>query len=107
MTSFTNAQTGLYLVEYTAIATVTSSTATTISMRAVLNGTEIADSQCTAVANTASQTVPISRSFIASFNSGDVLKFQFTGSGTIGRIVSNFGLGTTRPSFSCTIVRLQ
>ncbi len=107
LTSFTNAQTGLYLVEYTAIATVTSSTATTISLRAVLNGTEIADSQSTAVANTASQTVPISKSFIASFNSGDVLKFQFSGSGTIGRIVSNTGLGTTRPSFSCTIIRIQ
>ena len=107
-TSFTNAQTGLYLVQYTAIATVTSATATTITLRAVfINGTEISDSQSTAVANTANQTVPISKSFIASFSAGDVLKFQLAGSGTIARIVPNFGLGTTRPSFSCTIIRIQ
>lgn len=105
--SFTNAQSGLYLIHYTAIATVTSSTATTISLHALANGTEIADSQCSAVANTANQTIPISKSFIASFNSGDVLQFQFAGSGTIGRLVSSYGLGTTRPSFSCTIIRIQ
>jgi len=106
-TSFTNAQTGLYLVEYTAEATVTSATTTTISLRAVVNGTEIAGSQSTAVANTANQIVPISKSFIVSLNSGDILKFQLTGSSTVDRIVSNSGTGTTRPSFSCTIIRLQ
>ena len=105
--SFTNAQSGLYLIQYTAEATATSTTTTTVSLRAVVNGTEIADSQSTAVADTANQIVPISKSFIASFNSGDVLKFQFAGSSTVDRIVSNSGLGTTRPSFSCTIIRLQ
>jgi hypothetical protein len=106
-TSFTCAQSGLYMVQYTAEAITSATATTTVSVRAVDNGTEIPDSQSTAVANTASQTVPISKSFIASFNSGDVLQFQFTGSSTDDRLVSNFGLGTTRPSFSCTVIRIQ
>lgn len=105
--SYTNTQTGLYLVQYTAESITTASVTTTVSLRALDNGTEIPDSQSTVVANTANQTVPISKSFIASFNSGDVLQFQFAGSSTDDRLVSNFGLGTTRPSFSCTIVRIQ
>ena len=105
--SYTNGQSGLYLIQYTAEATATSSTVSTISLRAVVNGTETADSQSTAVANTANQIVPISKSFMANLNAGDVLKFQFAGSSTINRLVSNSGLGTTRPSFSCTIIRIQ
>jgi photosystem II stability/assembly factor-like uncharacterized protein len=104
---YTNSQSGLYMVQYTVEAITTASTTTTVSLRALDNGTEIAGSQCTAVANTANQTVPISKSFIARFNSGDVLQFQFVGSSTDDRLVSNFGLGTIRPSFSCTIVRIQ
>ena len=52
-------------------------------------------------------TVSISANFITAFNSGDVLKFQQTGSSLSDRLVSNTGQGTTRPSFSCTIIRLQ
>jgi len=104
---FTNNQTALYLVQYTGEATTTSTTTTTVTLRAVVNGAEIPDSQSTAVVNTANQITPISKSFIAAFNAGDVLKFQLAGSSTVNRIVSNSGLGTTRPSFSCTIIPLQ
>jgi hypothetical protein len=106
-TSFTNAQTGLYLVQYTAEATTTTTAASSVSLRAVVNGTEIADSQSSASADTASLVGPISKSFIASFSPGDILKFQLAGSSTSDRIVSSTGSGTTRPSFSCTIIRIQ
>jgi hypothetical protein len=74
---------------------------------AVVNGTEIAGSQATAGTYTANVVVQISRSFIASFNAGEILKFQLTGTSTSCRIVSNTGFGNTRPGFSCTIIRLQ
>lgn len=106
-TSFTNTQSGLYLVHYEAEAMTTTSAASTISLRVVANGTEIPGSQATAFVNTANQVTPISRSFIASFSSGDTLKFQLAGTVTNDRLVSNTGAGTTRPSFSCTIVRIQ
>ncbi|HTV40639.1 MAG TPA: hypothetical protein VMF08_08690 [Candidatus Sulfotelmatobacter sp.] len=105
--SFTCSQAGLYLVQYCAEATTKAAATTTVSVHAVDNGTEITDSQSTAVSNTTGQTTPISKSFIATFNAGDVLQFQFAGSSTDDRLVSNFGLGTTRPSFSCTIIRIQ
>jgi hypothetical protein len=73
----------------------------------VLNGAEIPGSQATANANTANLVVPIYQSFIASISSGGVLKFQLTGSSVNDRLISDTGTGTTRPSFSCTIMRLQ
>ncbi len=105
--SFTNNQSGLYLIHYTAETTTTASSASTISLRAVVNGTEIADSQSTTVVNTANQVAPVSKSLIANLSAGDVLKFQLAGNSTTDRLVSNTGLGTARPSFSFTIVRIQ
>jgi hypothetical protein len=50
--------------------------------------------------------IPLSTSFIASFCSGNVLKFQLTG--TAGTALTpGTGSGTTKPSFSFTILRLQ
>ena len=105
--SFTNAQSGLYLVQYDAEVTTTTTASSTVSLRAVLNGVEIAGSQSSANANTANLVVPLSKSFIASISSGGILKFQLTGSSVNDRLISNTGTGTTRPSFSCTIMRLQ
>jgi len=107
--TFSCAQTGLYLVQYSAEATTTTGLNPTnsVSVTAVVNGTEIAGSQATAGTYTANVVVQISRSFIASFNAGDILKFQLTGTSTSCRIVPNTGFGNTRPGFSCTIIRLQ
>jgi hypothetical protein len=105
--SFTCGQSGLYLVHYDAEATSTTTASSTVSLRAVVNGTEIPGSESTANVNTANLVVPISKSFICSFSSGGVLKFQLAGEGTADRLVSNTGTGTTQPSFSCTIMRLQ
>jgi hypothetical protein len=107
--TFSCAQTGLYLVQYSAEVTTTTGLNPTnsVSVTAVVNGTEIAGSQATAGTYTANVVVQISRSFIASFNAGEILKFQLTGTSTSCRIVSNTGFGNTRPGFSCTIIRLQ
>lgn len=104
---FTNAQSGLYLISYVGEAVTSTTASSIVSLRAVLNGTEIPGSQSAVNANTANLVVSISKSFIANVASGAVLKFQFTGSSTNDRLVSNAGTGTTRPSFSCTITRLQ
>jgi propanediol dehydratase large subunit len=50
--------------------------------------------------------LPVSASFIASFTAGNVLKFQITGAAGSG-LLPNTGYSTTRPSFSCTIMRLR
>ncbi len=105
--SLTNKQTGLYLIHYHAEVTTSSGTPTTVSLRAAANGVEIEDSQACAVANQANQPMSCSKSFIANVNTGDVITFQLAGPSTTDKIVSNNGLGTTRPSFSCNIVRIQ
>jgi hypothetical protein len=106
-TSFTSVQTGLYLVQYSAEATTTATFTNSVSVRAVVNGTEIAGSEAIAGTYTANMVVLLSKSFIASLNAGDILKFQLAGTSTTCRIVSITVAGTTSPSFSCTIIRLQ
>jgi hypothetical protein len=104
--SFTNNQSGLYLIQYGAEVDATSGTASSVSVRAVLNGTEIAGSQSSSIALTPPNKLMLSRSFIASFTAGDILKLQFTGSSTSDRLVNN-GSGTTLPSISMTVIRIQ
>ncbi len=105
--SFTNAQAGLYLIQYTAEATTAASASSTVSLRAVLNGFEIMGSQATANANTANLVISISKTFIANISSGAIVKFQLTGSSVNDRLIADTGVGSVRPSFSCTITRLQ
>jgi hypothetical protein len=99
------------LVQYTAAAAAMKNVADTISFRAIVNGNEIAGSQsaATLAANTYStaKPLPVSKSFIASFNSGDILRFQLTAPTVDYGILSGSGLGTVRPSFSCTIIHIQ
>jgi len=106
--SFTNNQTGLYLVQYTAEASDTSLlTSGTVSLIATLNGTEIPGSQSSAPIP-ANSTAEVSKSFIVSASAGNTLKFQWTlSNGATGSLVPNTGSGTTRPSVSCTIIRIQ
>jgi hypothetical protein len=108
--SFTNGPSGLYLIEYDAEASTATTTTTTVSLRAVLNGTEIAGSQSAASPVTAGLAIPIAKSFMVKIPTANtnVLKLQFTGSNTSNnRLISNIGQGTTKPSVSMTIIRIQ
>jgi len=104
---YTSAQTGLYLIQYDAGASATNATGASISVHASLNLTEIPGSQAAVFLSTNSlQVSSISRSFIASINSSDVLTLQVTGSSTGSRLIAT-GSGSTRPSVSLTITRIQ
>jgi hypothetical protein len=107
--SFICKQSGIYLVEYSAEVETTVNGATAISLRAFNGATayEISGSQSTvslAVANLPSQ---VSKSFLASVGAGDALQFQFTASSTSAELVAGSGVGVAKPSFSCTLIRIQ
>lgn len=110
--SFTCNQSGLYLIQYSAQGAFTaSSSIDTLSLRAVLNGAEIAGSHTVAYGGASGTTsvdliVPLAKSLIANVASGNVLKFQFTGTPGVA-LNAGAGSGTTKSSFSCTITRLQ
>ena len=96
---YTNAQTGLYLIQYNAqLATVDPGTNSTL--RATLNLAAIPGSQANVTVPAANQSFQVSRSFIASINASDVLTIQFTGNGTGVRLSGS-------PGISMTIVRIQ
>ncbi len=111
--SFTCGQTGLYWIQYKGQVSFREANADeTVSLRAIVGSTEIAGSDsavygnknATAVAD--DLVVPVSASFIAAINLGDVLKFQIAG--TAGTALTpNTGYSTTKPSFSCTIIRIK
>jgi hypothetical protein len=105
--SFTNNQTGLYLVEYSVEAGSTSSANSTVSVIAVLNGTEIPGSQASIDTRAATQNAIVSKSFIVGVSAGNTLKLQFTGTATSDRLTANNGSGTTKPSASLTVIHLQ
>jgi hypothetical protein len=104
---FTNSQTGLYLVQYTAQVETSVGGASSVSLRATLNGTEIAGSQASADPEAANVTIPVSKSFLVSASAGATLKLQLTGTSVNNRIVAGNGAGTERPSISMTIIRIQ
>ena len=100
---YTNAQNGLYLIQYNAAVGSNNANGTNVQLRATLNSTEISGSRALASvtpAPLASQVTSVSRSFIASVNAADVLTVQFTGSGTGIRLEGS-------PGISLTIVRIQ
>jgi hypothetical protein len=96
------AQTGLYLVQYTAEASIADS----MSMRGTLNSMEIPGSQAYATPANFGPTVVISKSFLASVNSGSFLTIQFTGNSPSDNLQGG-GSGSFRPSISLTITRIQ
>ena len=100
---YTNAQTGLYLIQYNAEATATTVvTGTSAILLANLNSVEIAGSRSFVAITAVTQLFPVSRSFIVSINASDVLTLQFTGSSTSVRLSSGAG-----PAISMTVVRIQ
>ena len=104
--SFTCNQTGLYLIEYGAEAEVSNS-GDIVSLRATLNAAEVAGSQSVVQPSSANAVKLVSKSFIANMIIGDVLAFQFAATRTTDSLVSGVGNGTTKPSISITIVRIQ
>jgi hypothetical protein len=105
---FTNNQTGLYLVTYNAHAETTAAGVSTVSLRAMLNAsTEVAGSQSSVDPDTANQSLSLSKSFLVNITAGATLRLQFAGSVVSNRLIPNNGLGTTRPSISMTIIRIQ
>ncbi|HZL12699.1 MAG TPA: hypothetical protein VFC85_01010 [Verrucomicrobiae bacterium] len=105
--AFTSQQSGLYLVQYSAEGESTSSATSTISVIATLNGTEISGSQSSVDTHAAGQNIPTAKSFIVNVTAGNILTLQVTGTTTNDRLLSNNGSGSTRPSVSLTIIRIQ
>ena len=105
---FTNGPAGIYLIEYTAESAIANNGNSTFSVHALLNGTEIAGSQSVSGPNSGLAT-PLSKSFIVRIPTANtnVIKLQFTGSNSNNRLLANNGVGTTRPSVSLTIIRIQ
>jgi hypothetical protein len=97
---YTNAQTGLYLCQYFADVTTSSGNGTNAQFRATLNGVEIPGSRAAVTFSALSQFIAVSKSLMFSANTGDVLTFQFTGSGTGIRL---FGTANS----TLTVTRIQ
>lgn len=107
--TFTCQQSGMYLIQYDAEVETTTSGATTISLRAFNNTTvfEIPGSQSSVTLSVANQPAAISKSFLTFCSVGELLQFQFTGSSTAAELIVGNGVGTAKPSISCTIIRIQ
>jgi len=97
---YTNAQSGVYLVQYYGQFATTAATGTNAQMRATLNLGEIGGSRTLVAVPSPGQAYPVSKSFLVSANASDVLTLQFTGSSTGIRL-----LGTANSTL--TITRIQ
>ena len=100
---YTNAQTGLYLIQYSAELGSTAAAGTNATVRVNVNSTEINGGRAfTSVTPTtlASNLVSVSKSIIAPLNAADVLTLQFAGSASGVRLAGN-------PGISLTITRIQ
>ena len=97
---YTNAQAGLYLIQYSVQASSTTVSGTNVQAQATLNSAAISGSRSAVSFNPVTQIGEVSRSIIASVNNSDVLTIQFTGSSTSVRLVGS-------PGVTLTIVRIQ
>jgi hypothetical protein len=95
-------QAGLYLVHYTAEAHIADS----MSMRGTLNAAEISGSQAYASTSGLTITTTISQSFLVSAGVGNILAIQYTGNNSTDELEPG-GTGSTLPSISLTITRIQ
>jgi hypothetical protein len=100
-------QTGLYLIQYTGSVHRIGGGAASLALRALVNGVEVPGSQSAALPSDTISYIPTSKSFIASLNSSDILSLQFAGSSTSMQLAGVVVVGTTIPSISMTIVRIQ
>ena len=102
--AYTNAQTGLYLVQFTGVAQILASSGIYVLMRATLNGAAISGASAGMAMTVAGQASDISRSFIVSATAGDVLKLQLRAGSTSAQLT---GTSTLGPAVTMTIVRIQ
>jgi uncharacterized delta-60 repeat protein len=106
--TFTCGKSGQYLVSYTTSSERTSgSGVVNASLRATNNGTEIPGSQLSFDYATTNQTVPSSKTFVATVVQGDVVKFQFAGASTSCRLISGDGVGTVKPCIAVTFALIS
>jgi hypothetical protein len=103
---FTPTEPGIYLIQYTAQPESTAAGASVVSVRALRNAVEVNGSQASVDLDTASQTIPVSRTFICNIPAATTFRLQFAGTTTNNRLAPN-GLGTVRPSVSLTITRIR
>ncbi len=107
-TNFTCNQTGRYLIEYDAIvANPLSISASIASFRTTLNAIVIAGSQSAIIISHGRAPHPITHSFIDQINSGDILRFQFTGNSTTVVLFSGTTSDSKFTSFNVTITRIE
>lgn len=105
--TFTCIRSGMYQVTYNIVSERTSGSGTiSASLRCTLNGIEIPGSQVSYDFTTNSQTLSPTRTFIAAFNAGDNLKFQYSAGSTACRIIAGDGNGTTRCSITVSIIQI-
>lgn len=106
--SFICGKSGQYIVNYTCCSERTSGSGiVNCSLRAINNGAEIPGSQLTADYSTTNQTTTQSKTFIASFTQGDVIKFQYAGASTYCRLLAGDGIGTTKPSITVSLALIS
>ena len=109
---YTNAQTGLYLVSYSAVVVQGGGNPTCV-FRVVDNTNVIVQSEATVGLQANNIGFPVFQTFISSFNSGDVLQFQWASTANNQSLSGNnlnhvtVTGATNVPAFSCTIVRIQ
>jgi hypothetical protein len=98
MSQYTNAQTGLYLVQYSAIVANPSglNAGTNAQFRVNLNGVEVGGTRGFITFSALNQEATVAKSLIAGANAGDVLTVQFTGSNTGVRLAANSSLTIAR-----------
>lgn len=104
--------TGKYLIEYSAETGISPALTvnTNISIRALKTSAEIAGSQANNLLSVGSGVTSVqtcAKSFIINVNAGDTIQFQYATDTSGGGILAATGNGTTRPSISVTIARLQ
>ena len=102
--TYTNVQTGLYLVQYTGVATISVSSGVTVSIRGTLNGLAVSGSPAGVAMTVAGQASDISRSFLVSATAGDIFKLQLRASSTSAQLSNATTVG---PAVTMTIVRIQ
>ena len=109
--TFTCEQTGIYLVEYHVQPAVGANSVNgdVMTVRAALNGSEISGSAAAHTVYYVPDTQPeITKTFIASIPSGSTLSFQVSDSTTSNSgSIAPAGTAATKPSASCSIIRIQ
>jgi hypothetical protein len=105
--AFTCATTGLYRLHYTAIAQKTAGGTAAADLRLTVNGVEAAGSVTGASLSVNNVPVPLAHEALLPLIAGDVLHVQYAGGSTSVQVTPAPGSGTTRPSATLVIERVN